>query len=391
MVSNIPNRGIRYAKFLLHPRPQEDELLSSWLTRIAYEHNTNPPTFINLYLPEWEGVLCDRDIDISADDKLLKILTFKSGFNYKTLYNLTLKSYEGYLFEHITPKSRNFFIQPIGNRYIINRKYGLRYCPLCLKNGKFPYFRKKWRLSFSTACIRHKCFLTDRCSDCGSLTILYKWHHDSDFPHCYKCGLSFKETKPEYINPDSYGLKAIKRLYKILDTGIFNFENNYTYSFFFFTVLKYLTKVVYHSESNTGFLDHEIMNKSIIHLNKKPKQNLIENVPLKEQYLLFSGLMKMFEDFPKYFIEFCNANGLLKTKLSKDMKYIPFWYKEIINTFSREHNTISLEEIKSVIRYLEKRRIMVTKSRVGRVMGICPNFKNRKDVLRLFANNIHSH
>lgn len=138
-------------KFPYHPTPRDDELLSSWLTRTALRHLTDPTTFINLFLPRWKNVLWARDVDIWADRELLETISIRTGIAYESLYNLTLKSYEGYLTETITPKTRNPFIQNLVNCCRIKIGNGLRFCPECLRTDEIRYFRKKWRLSFSTA------------------------------------------------------------------------------------------------------------------------------------------------------------------------------------------------------------------------------------------------
>lgn len=371
------------AKFRYYHKPQDDELLSSWLIRAAYLHLAYPETFIRLYLPKYKDCWW-RDIDFTAKRDFLEDLAEKSNIDIEILYNLTLKAYEGYLAENIYPDQTQF-IQPLGTTHRVKDRYGLRFCPLCLKEDEHPYFRKKWRLSFSTACIKHKCFLVDRCAGCGTSVNINRRHHDHDYPHCFKCGKGFRDTKPEYIRPDSYGLKAIKRLYMILDAGYFSFGDRYTYSFYFLKVIRHFSKIVYHKKPIKYFIDHEVMNKNISFSANKPKLNMIEYMPLKGQYLLFSGLMKVFEKFPKSFVEFCHANNLGKTEITLTMKYIPFWYKEAVNVFNKEKREISLEEVKNAIKYLKGQEIKVTKNRVGVVMGISPNFDMRKDILRLFG------
>ena len=40
----------------------------------------------------------------------------------------------------------------------------LRYCPLCLQEE--PYFRVQWHLKCTTVCVKHRCWLIDRCFEC---------------------------------------------------------------------------------------------------------------------------------------------------------------------------------------------------------------------------------
>lgn len=320
--------------FRYHPLPQEDELLSSWIVRTAFVHLTDPATFINLYLPEWKNIFWMCDIDVSADEKLLQTLARKSGVTYELLYSLTLKSYEGYLSEHITGKTRNPFIQSLGRYCRVKVNHGLRFCPLCLKEDEHPYFRKKWRLSFSTACLKHKCFLKDRCAKCGSAVNLYRTmrERDSGISYCYNCGADLRQESVEQISEGSYGLWAIKRLYEILETGVYTLRNGYLYSFLFFDVLRLFVRLVYYWGRIRGLLDHEVMRGYIDFHTQKLRNNLIENIPLKEQYLLFSGLVRLFEGYPGRILSFSGVNRLRGSDLTRDMRYIPFWWQGIIDS-----------------------------------------------------------
>lgn len=385
MISKISDKRLRNSRFLLHSSPLPDELLSSWLVRMAHEHNTDPAAFVNLYMPRWRDILWTRDADQYADRELLQTLRVKSGFSYETLFSLTLKSYESYLVEELTQKSRNFFIQPLGNHSRVKIKYGLRYCPVCLKEDNVPYFRKKWRLSFSTACLKHKCFLCDRCPKCGTSVTIQRQHHFKPFPNCRKCGFVFTKAVPEFISQFSFGLEAIRRLYEILDSGVFVFkgrngESRYTYSFLFFNVLRQLLKIVRCKRLDKTFLDNEVLTKGIDMTDTRKGPGFLEEVPLKEQYLLFSGAMKVFEDFPDGLIPFCEANNLGKTELTRDMKYIPFWYSPIVEIFDHESRYVSIEEVKSVIDYLKRRGGNVNLAEISKVLEMCLEYRKRGDI-----------
>lgn len=380
MISKISNQLLRHSRFLLHPRPLPDELLSSWLVRVAHEHNTEPATFVNLYLPRWRDILWTRDIDVSADRDLLEALGHKSGFDYDTLFNLTLRSYEGYLAENLTTKTRNFFIQAVGNQSRVKIKHGLRYCPLCLKEDEIPYFRKRWRVSFSTACIVHRCFLLDLCQTCGSAVNIHRNNYDSFSPNCHRCGFFFRNAEPEYIYEKSYGFTAVKRLYDILDSGVFRFGDRYTYSFLFFAVLHQLLRIVSCWKLDMAFFDHEAEVKKMSFPVNRERCNYIEDVPLKEQYLLFSGAMKVFEDFPVRYIEFCKLNSLGKTELTRDMKYIPFWYSKVVELFNHESRYVDIEEVKSVIDYLKRNGRNVNLAEVRKLTGACMEYRKREDI-----------
>lgn len=316
LVFKVHGQGI-YAsfKFLLKLRPMEDELLSSWLVRLALLHRTMPMTFTNLYMPQTRNKLWSADIDLQADTGLLSMLSAKCGMPVELLERMTLRGYEGYLFERAFPKNGGTqFVLPLRMRGRHSSYFGLRFCPLCLREDDKPVFRRKWRLSFSTACLRHACFLLDRCPACQSSLTIYRRPSPENFPCCDKCGSQLREAEVErIIDKDSYGLKAIERMYEILDSGFVMLGDTPVYSFLYFSVIHQLSKVVYFWDRTKGFLDHEVMRGRMEGLDWRPKVATLEEVRLKEQYLLFSGLMRLFDDYPDRLVEYCRRNGLGKT------------------------------------------------------------------------------
>ncbi len=295
-----------------------------------------PCTFTNLYLPDTRNKLWANDVDLQAEEELLQTLSFKSSIPAETLRSMTLKSYEGYLFERLYPMCGGTpFMLPMGMRGRQSRLPGLRFCPRCLQEEERPYFRKKWRLSFSTACLRHMCFLQERCPICQAPVNIYRKPLGIESPCSYKCGCHYRNVDVELIDSDSYGLKALSRMYNILDNGFVMLGDSPVHSFLFFSVIHQLSKVVYFWDRTKGFLDQEVMKSCIEGLDWQVKAATLEEVRLKEQYLLFSGLMRIFDDYPNRLVEYCRRNGLGKTELVKDLRMVPFWYSRIVDQFDR--------------------------------------------------------
>ncbi len=384
MIYKIRERNYGGAKFLLHPRPQLDELLSSWLVRIASEQFTAPATFTNLYLREWKNVFWASDLDLQADDQLLEVLEAKSGVPKTALLAMTLRGYEGYLCEQVfTKMGATQFVLPMKMRARRCTSFGLRFCPMCLKEDERPYFRRKWRLTFSTACLHHHCFLHDRCPACHEPLTIYR-RQPEGFPRCGFCGFQLEDAKVEGIEGNSYGLKAIERMYNILDNGFVELGGVLVYSHLFFSAIHQLSKVVFLWDKTRGFLDHECMRDKIDGLDWVPKPQELAAIRLKDQYLLFSGLMKLFDDFPKDLLAFCRLNGLGKTELTRDLHYVPFWYTTIVDRFDQAWWPISAEEVANVIEYMRKRGMDVQRKSVTRFLSKRLDYRKRPDIQKLF-------
>lgn len=176
-------------KFLIKPMPQNDELLSSWLVRVARAHLTQTTSFTNMHFKEYKAnIIWQRDLDIWCPDELITRLSYKSGYAEDVIFNMTLRSLEGIVAKHITGKSNTPNIRALGNYCHIKTKGGLQFCPLCLKEDDIPYFRKVWRLKEYSICKKHHIALFGRCKKCLTPLTISRNYQDKDFTFCYKCG-----------------------------------------------------------------------------------------------------------------------------------------------------------------------------------------------------------
>lgn len=81
-----------------HPKPYPDELLTSWLIRLAHANGLKVQTFYHLLFPDYE--IWNRDIDRHAPDWLIHALTEKTGCPIAQIHETTLDSLKGKLFEY---------------------------------------------------------------------------------------------------------------------------------------------------------------------------------------------------------------------------------------------------------------------------------------------------
>ncbi len=190
MISNVTKYiDLNNQKFRVKPKPQEDELLSSWLVRVAKAHLTHTTSFTNMHFKEYKcNIIWQRDLDIWCPEELIERISFKSGYSKDVIFNMTLRSLEGIVADKITGKTNTVNIRALGNYCHIKTCGGLMFCPECLKEDKIPYFRKIWRLKKYTICKKHLIKLLDRCPNCLSPLTISKSFQEKDFRFCYKCG-----------------------------------------------------------------------------------------------------------------------------------------------------------------------------------------------------------
>jgi hypothetical protein len=158
-------KATRTEVLLAHrPKPQPDELFSSWLIRIARGQGIKLQTFCNML---WPGQpIWNRDCDRSASDDLVASIAELTGTSPQVARATLLSSFKGVLFSDLNRNGNAKWVMPIGIYHRVRNRFGLQYCPGCLCADE-PYFRRSWRLSLFTFCSTHKQRLRDGCPKCS--------------------------------------------------------------------------------------------------------------------------------------------------------------------------------------------------------------------------------
>ena len=158
--------------------------MSSWLCRLAYGNAPKLHTFCHAL---WPGLqIWNRDIDRMAGSAMIGDLATVSGVSVARIKATTLADYAGLVFEaDVDANAWRPWILPLGIYHRTRRRAGNQWCPECLSCDDAPYYRKRWRLAFVTACLRHHCVLLDRCEGCQAPSM----PHRTLDPACHLCGL----------------------------------------------------------------------------------------------------------------------------------------------------------------------------------------------------------
>lgn len=179
-----------------HPKPLPDELLSSWLVRLARANRLPLHTFCHL---EWPGkAIWNRDIDKSADADLLIGLAARTATPFHRVSETTLKDHVGRLHERFNPCGNIPWVMPVGVYHRVRKNRGLQYCPSCLHDADVPYFRRQWRLAFHVICPRHGAPLCAECPICSAPVLFHRVRSfDAPLSICGGCGFDLRQVEPE--------------------------------------------------------------------------------------------------------------------------------------------------------------------------------------------------
>ncbi len=151
---------------LVRPAPLEDEALTSWVARIAWDNGYLCTR--QLLRTMGRTVSSSTDLDLHAPARIVDFLMRSTGQSEQVIQQMTLSSVfarqEIASFEHWHPHWYLHLKSP-GKRSIVPRT---SFCRLCMQEN-VKHLRKTWRLSWVTHCAVHDCMLQDSCSQCGAV------------------------------------------------------------------------------------------------------------------------------------------------------------------------------------------------------------------------------
>lgn len=200
----MPLYGLSGNLWPVHPHPHDDELLTSWLQRLAIGNGIKVQRLCDLSFGR-ESSVWNRDFDRSAPPELISRLAFVTGQSVERIEAATLRPYAGIIAPAVYQSTSSPWILPLGIYHRTRRRFGMQFCPRCLREDPDPYYRRIWRLAFMVQCPDHGCLLHDRCPRCEAPVIFQrielgcrKLHRIAGTTVCFHCGLDLRQADLRY-------------------------------------------------------------------------------------------------------------------------------------------------------------------------------------------------
>ena len=146
----------------IHLKVLEHESLTSWLARTASALGLGLNALCRLVFQKHNIRVLDLDVGVSRE--MLNTLSNLSGLPYEHLYDATFLGHEHFYWFFKRRDKRFWLYSPIS---LPPKKRGIAICPKCLTESQSPYYRKQWRLSYTTVCKSHQQQLIDCCPRCS--------------------------------------------------------------------------------------------------------------------------------------------------------------------------------------------------------------------------------
>jgi len=143
-----------------------DEILSSWLIRVALANGCDPLVFMGAVWPKQR--VWTMDLDRHPRAELLDVLSAMSGAPTAFLEQATLYPIAQRVLSADPPEKQSWpWILSVGSRNC--RRIGrMQYCPFCLAADERPFFRLQWRFAWHSVCVPHGCQLVQACPHCNA-------------------------------------------------------------------------------------------------------------------------------------------------------------------------------------------------------------------------------
>ena len=318
-------------------KPYPDELFSSWMTRMAYDHGLNLSDFCRM-----TGItgLKNKELDAYISEEMLKQLALKTNMSYQEVKETTLLYYIDKIFERINPHND-------ADRWILQRRLGkgkigeagLMFCPQCLSvTNQQPYFKREWKLAISFVCPTCKCYLLESCPHCNkkislfakSITHPIVKNASEYIVSCVYCHRHIGDCESTAAPDNQLALQ--KQLYDIFTQVA---DNQFMYPFTYFKVLYYLCNLLIKGVTGLKMLREKKLApllRSVYEVHTIPLldtykwEGTIESMCVAERAQVLQMAHWLLSDWPGRFLTLCTRHGVCSRDILPSFKDPPFWF-----------------------------------------------------------------
>ena len=193
----------------IHCKPYDDEVLSSWVSRLSRAYGTMPKRFCTA-LGLRRAVWC-TDLDTGTDEELLLLLVTKTATPRARVMATTVRGYRSYPKQELAAMQPPPWLLRVSRRSHARYHPWLQYCPYCLREDADPYWRRSWLLAFVTVCPDHNRHLLDRCGACGAVVNSHWVPGDAEIRTlCHGCQDDIRSTQAPPLNGSMHDQRLVR-------------------------------------------------------------------------------------------------------------------------------------------------------------------------------------
>lgn len=311
------------------PRPLPDELLSSYLCRLAVGMDMKPVTFLNTVFGSAKNLLA-QDLDNYAPPQIVDRIVMGTLRSKDEINACTLGAYTGTLLTVHNARGRNPWLLPTTIKNNVRLRTGLQYCPACLPSDAKPYFRRRWRLAFVTSCTLHGQLLRDRCPQCQAPV---HQHAAASATHCFKCGCSLCERGATVTRHDHVAWQ--KSMEAGLERGWVSFEGEHHRSHVGFAIVRQVAALLVNGRYAPALrrVTARDWGGDPSPYPKPTARQPFEYLDVADRHRLFDMVERLMRGWPHRFVHSCLEAGMHRSHAIKDMPNPPFAYERVMRAY----------------------------------------------------------
>jgi hypothetical protein len=321
-----------------HPHPLPDELLSSWIVRVAQANAIKLQTLC------WQLFGEDRspwnwDIDRSAPLWLQRTLRKYTVRSYWDVFHTTLLTYKGRLYPRRRLCGQLYWLLPIKAHGMRRMAFSLQFCPACLAEDSIPYFRKQWRLALFTYCPKHQCELYDECPSCHEQIVIHRGDFGRELKDAlpmHVCHFCRTDLRLAACRPVTFPTKELHQFSGLVLRSILAPRDQAgKFNLGFFAVLHQLCRVIC-SKPNHRLLLHHLIEK----LGQADEIQLptgragIEDLRRDTRHQVLNCALWLMDDLGARLKDGWLVKAVRYNLMLKDFDQAPKWYHEVVKPLS---------------------------------------------------------
>lgn len=351
--------------FLLRPRPNSDEALSSWRQRASLKNGIS-------FFPRAPGELQRSDTDLKPADLTMSWLANQNDLSVREIEQHTLRALDGKVLRFRGGASVPKWVLPL--RYSRRDSLGgIPFCPLCLSEDKEPYFRLRWRMCLTSVCSKHRVRLAQGCERCKSAS----WPAASTqarlfrgpcgvLHECPVCGFDLRATRT--VDHELETLPLTGEFHE----GLVQLSTGNLFTAVEFASAAWCVAQLFIRNRSASKIHSERPRiRELIHSLSLTKARSIEFVPFELRAQLTSEVASLFTNWPSSILAFARDCKLSAEHFSIDRKELPRWFEVAVRLpLRRQVRGVGLIDVQTAIDQVALEGRRVTKRAVADVLGL---------------------
>lgn len=318
------------------------------------------------------GELRRSDPDIAPAPATIAWISETHGLPVEKLHQMTAAGQYGTLQEK-GPRGMRRWVVSMQYSRMSDRRYGLPYCPLCLREDDVPFFRLSWRCCMHSHCVKHGILLIDKCIHCNGPTwpslcvTVTEYERTWSAPHqCPRCNADLRDGVPGAAAGFAGQLATVPavNLRVVLNSDLEVSAKSYG------DAVWILCQLFVRRKSAAQITKYSPELAELVKELGAQDARCVEEFPLELRHQLTSHVHKLFDVWPQRLAEFCESNGITAVHISQDRWACPYWFEEFVQSFlCVQKRGIGLNEVRLVCDQLDAEKEKVTKAKVAKKLG----------------------